>query len=45
LFLELFGDISGRRSGDFNPSFGENGASEQDEGDVEDTVERVIKEF
>jgi hypothetical protein len=45
LFLKLVGDIFGRRSGNFNPSFGENGTGGNHEENVEEAVEGVVEEF
>lgn len=41
LILQLLGNILGRRSGDFNPGLGEQGASGQHKRNVHDKVERI----
>lgn len=41
LVLELLGDVSRARAGDFDPGLGEDSAGGDDEGDVDDSVERV----
>lgn len=41
LLMELLGNVLGGRSGDLDPSLGEQSASSQDEGDVEDGVEWI----
>jgi len=45
LFFKLFSNISGRRSRNFNPSFGENTTSKANEKDIKNTMERIVKEF
>ena len=41
LLLELFGNVSGATSGNFNPGFGEQRAGGQSEGDVDEGVNGV----
>jgi hypothetical protein len=43
LITQLLGDITGRRSGDFNPCLGEEGARRQNKDQVKDSVKRIVK--
>lgn len=43
LLLELLGNIPGRRARNFNPGLGENGASDEHVGDVDDSVDLHAK--
>jgi hypothetical protein len=42
---QLLGNITGRRTGDFNPSLGEEGACGEDEDQVEDGVEWIVDDL
>lgn len=41
LLLELLGDVSGARAGDFDPGFGEEGAGGEHKDDIEGGVDRI----
>ena len=43
LFFQLFGDIFGRRSRNFDPSLGEEGAGTQHEDNVQHGVDGILR--
>lgn len=45
LIAELLSNIARRRARDLNPSLGEESASNEDEGEVEDSMERIIEDL